>query len=53
MRLQLVQVGVVVAFDGRGFERLVHALDLAVCPRMVGSGQPMFDAMLSTSLIEA
>jgi hypothetical protein len=35
MRLQLFVAFVVVAFDGRVLERAVHALDLAVGPRMV------------------
>ena len=43
---------VVVALD-RGFlDGAVHALDLAVGPRMVGLGQAMLDAVLGADLVE-
>jgi hypothetical protein len=49
---QLVTVLVMVAFDGRLLDCPVHSLDLAVRPGMVRLGQPMFDFLLSTSLVE-
>ena len=49
---QLVVVVVVIPFDGRLLDCSVHSLDLAVRPGMVRLGQPMFDFVLSTSLVE-
>lgn len=43
---------VVVAPDGRFFERAVHAFDLAVRPRVVGPGQAMFDIVFAADAIE-
>ena len=46
-------VGLVVeAFDGRLFDRAVHALDLAVGPRMPGLGQAMVNVVLGTGMLE-
>ena len=43
---------VMVALDGRFLDRAVHALNLAIGPRMLDLGQPMFDAILLAAHIE-
>ena len=53
MRLQLVMVIVVEALDGCVFDRAVHALNLAVGPRMVRLCQTMLDTVGLTNHVEA
>jgi hypothetical protein len=50
---ELIVALVVVAFDSRFFEGAVHPLDLAVGPGVVRLGEPVFDVVLTTDLIEA
>ena len=50
---ELVMAIVVVAFDGGVLDGAVHPLDLAVGPRMVRLGEPVFDTVLATDLVEA
>ena len=50
--LELGVRSIVVALDGRLFEGAVHPFDLAICPWMVGLGEPMFDAVLIADAIE-
>jgi hypothetical protein len=46
-------VGLVVeALDGRLLDCAVHALDLAVGPRMPGLGQAMVDVVFGTGILE-
>jgi hypothetical protein len=45
MHPKLFMAFVVISLDGR-FLRAVHAFDLAIGPRMIVLGQPMFDAIL-------
>lgn len=45
-------VFVVVTFHGGLLECSVHALDLAICPRMIDPGEAMFDVVLGTDTIE-
>lgn len=52
MGAQLVVPLVVVALDGGLFEGAVHALDLAIGPRVVHLGQPVLDAMLVAHAVE-
>src|ERR1700687_5255971 len=40
------------AFDGRLFDRAVHALDLAVGPRMPGLSQAMVNVVLGAGILE-
>src|SRR5690242_3831628 len=49
---QLSMIFVMVAFDCCLFEGPVHSLHLAVCPRMIGFGQTMLDAVSLARLIE-
>lgn len=49
---QLLMGVVVVAIDGRLFERAVHPLDLTIRPRMTGIGQPMFNPMFGTDAVK-
>ena len=50
---QLVVVLVVEALDGRVLDRAVHALDLAVGPRVVRLGQPVLDPVCLADHVEA
>ena len=52
MRLQLVVRLVVVTPDRGVLESAVHPLHLAVCPRMIGLGEPVLDAMCTADLVE-
>jgi hypothetical protein len=42
----------VIALDAGFLDGAVHPLDLSVCPRVVGFGQPMFDPMALTRSIK-
>ena len=53
MRSELIVAVVVEAFDGGLFDRAVHALDLAIGPRVVGLGEPVLDAVGLTDHVEA
>jgi len=50
---QLIVAVVVVALDRRLLEGPVHALDLAIGPRVVWLGEPMLDVVRLADLIEA
>lgn len=50
---QLVVAVVMVALDGRLLEGPVHALDLAIGPRVVWLGEPMLDVVRPADLVEA
>ena len=50
---QLIVAVVVVALDRRLLEGPVHALDLAIGPRVVWLGQPMLDVVRPADLVEA
>ena len=50
---QLVVVLIEIAFDGGFLDRSVHALDLAIRPRMVGFGQAVFDLVGVADHVEA
>ena len=50
---QLFVVIIMVAFDGGFLDCPVHALDLAVRPRMVGFGQAVLDFVGSADHVEA
>jgi hypothetical protein len=52
MLFQVVMGLVVILFHGGVFARAVHAFDLAIGPGMVGFGQPMGDAILTTATIK-
>ncbi len=43
---------IIIAFDGRFFDRSIHSLDLSVCPRVINFRQPMFDSILATDAVE-
>ena len=48
-----LQVAVVVkAFDSGFFDRAVHPLDLAVCPRVLDLGETVLDAVLAAAHVE-
>ena len=49
---ELVMVVVVEAFDGGILDCAVHPLDLAVGPRVLDFGQPVFDADLAAAHVE-
>ena len=44
---------VVIPFDGRVFNRVVHALDLSIRPRVVWLGQAMLNAICSTNHVKS
>jgi hypothetical protein len=50
--MQLLMVFVMVALHGCLFECSVHSLDLAIGPRVIWFGQPMFDAMTLAGPLE-
>jgi len=50
---ELVVAVIVIAVDGRLFDRAVHPLDLPIGPWVIGLGQAMLDAVGSADLIEA
>lgn len=50
--LELIVSVVMIALDSRFLDRSVHALDLAIGPRMLDLGQPMFDAIFPAAHIE-
>ncbi len=52
MRLELLVIVVVEAFDGGFLDRPVPPLDLAIGPRMLHFGQAMLDAVLSATHVE-
>ena len=52
MSAELVVTVVVTALDGRVLDRAVHALDLAVGPRVLGLGQPVLDIELGAGIFE-
>jgi len=52
MRAQLVMAIVVIPFDGSVFNRVVHALNLTVRPRVVWLGQAMLNAICSTNHVK-
>ena len=49
---QLVVIVVVEVFHGRFLDRAVHAFDLAVRPRVLNLGEPMFDLMLAADAVK-
>ncbi len=49
---KLVVAVVVVAADGRFFERSIHAFDLAVGPRVIDLGQPVFDGRFAAGALK-
>ena len=49
---ELTVADVVISPDGGVLESTVHSFDLAVCPRMVGLGETVFDAVLTANAIE-
>ena len=49
MAAKLILTIVVIPFDGRVFNRAVHALDLSVRPRVVWLGQAMLNAICSAN----
>lgn len=53
MRAQLIVVFVMEALDRRVLDRAVHALDLAIRPRVVRLGQSMLDTVGLTDDVEA
>lgn len=50
---QLIVAVVMVALDRRLLEGPVHALDLAIDPRVVWLGEPMLDVVCPADLVEA
>lgn len=52
MSAELVVAVVAIAFDGFLLDRPVHPLDLAICPGMLGFGQPVVDAVSPACSIE-
>ena len=52
MHAELVMAIVVIPFDGRVFNRAVHALDLPVRPRVVWLGQAMLNAICSANHVK-
>src|SRR5437763_16946594 len=50
---ELVVAVIVIAVDGRLFDRAVHPLDLPIGPWVLGLGQALLDAVGSADLIEA
>ena len=52
MRAEVVMAIVVIPFDGRVFNRAVHALDLSVRPRVVWLGQAMLNAICSANHVK-
>ena len=52
MASKLGVVVVVIAFDGRIFDRAVHALDLPVGPGMFDLGEPVLDAIFAAAHVE-
>ncbi len=52
VRFELVMGVVEVALDSGILDGSVHALDLPVCPGMVGLGQAVFDLMKETEPVE-
>ena len=52
MGSQLVVGVVIVASDGRLFQRPVHPLHLAICPGMIGLREPVLDVVLGTGVLE-
>src|SRR5438477_7732585 len=50
---ELVVAVIVIAVDGRLFDRTVHPLDLPIGPWVIGLGQAMLDTIGSADLIEA
>ena len=53
MRAQLIMAVVMVSFHCRLLDRSVHPLDLAIGPRMVWLGQPVFDPICFADHVEA
>jgi len=53
MRAQLIMAVVVVSFHRRFLDGSVHPLDLAIGPRMVWLGQPVFDPIGLADHVEA
>ncbi len=52
MLLELVVRLIVVALNGRILDGAIHPFDLAVSPRMIDFGQPMFDAVFLADAVE-
>ena len=52
MLAQLVVTVVVIAMNGRLFDRAVHALNLAIGPRMPWLGEPVINVMNGTGVFE-
>src|SRR5206468_8699574 len=50
---ELVVAVIVIAVDGRLFDRTVHPLDLPIGPWVMGLGQAMLDTVGSADLVEA
>lgn len=49
---ELVVVEVVIGADGGLFDGALHALDLAIGPRVIGFGQAVIDPMIGTGQFE-
>jgi len=52
MAAELIVAVVVIAFDGCLLDRPVHPLDLAICPEVLGLGQPVLDTVPPTCSVE-
>ncbi len=52
MLFELLVRFIIIAFDGRFFDRSIHSLDLSVRPRMIDFRQAMFDLMLTANAVE-
>ena len=52
MRFEALDIGVVEQLDGRVLDGAIHAFGLAVGPRMIRLGEPVFDAVLDADPIE-
>ncbi len=50
---KLVMAIVMIALDGGVLDGAVHPLDLAVGPRIVRLGEPVFDTILMAGLVQA
>ncbi len=52
MIFELLVCLIIVAFDGRFFDRSIHSLDLSIRPRMIDFRQAMFDLVLTANAVE-
>lgn len=50
---EFIVAALTVALDAGVLDSAVHALDLAIGPRVVRPGEPMLDAVFAADLVEA